>query len=259
MDEFFLRFILQKMIGVFDDDAFKYECVMEASKDEIESFISECKMWQIEQAEKLKEKFDLTSLNNKKILYIGDSITVDRFGYRGITTFAAGLDSYNGAVSGATSVDMLRFLSDNIRKSNPEIISVMVGTNDSLTICDKKNLVSVPEYRNNISEILRISKQHTDKIIISTLPPVNEKAYACTHDTQISKMTLSSVEALCDAVREEANIHNVYINDAYKALKDKDFDKIVEMDGVHLTKDGQVLFAEQWIKSVLAMYNQVKE
>ena len=259
MDEFFVRFILQKMIGVFDDDAFRYECVMDASKDEIERFISKCGMWQMQQAEALKQKFDLTSLHNKKKLYIGDSITADRFGYRGITTLAAELNSYNGAVSGATSVDMLRFLSDNIRKSNPEIISLMIGTNDSLTICDKKNLVSVQEYRNNISEILRISKQFTDKIIISTLPPVNEQAYSGTHNTQLSKMTVQSVEALCDVVKEEADIHNVYINDAYKALHDKNLDEIVEKDGVHLTKEGQALFAEQWIKSVLGMYNQVKE
>ncbi len=255
MNEFFLRFILQRMIGVFDDDLFKYEYVMDASKEEIDGFIMQCRNWQMEQAEMLKREMDLTVLHNKKVLYVGDSITADRYGYRGITTFAAEFDSYNAAVSGATSLDMLRFLKDNIANSSPEIISIMIGTNDSLIIANGKNLVSPDEYRKNISEMLCISKQVTDKVIISTLPPANEEAFCKTHDTNFSNLTNKSIDVLSEIVREEAAKHNVLLNDVANVLRKCDFNEIVEEDGIHLTKTGQRIYAAQWLKSALKMYS----
>ena len=148
---------------------------------------------------------------------------------------------------------MLRFLKDNIEKSNPEIISIMIGTNDSLIICNGKKLVSPDEYRKNISEMLRISRQITDKVIISTLPPANEDAFCKTHDTNLSNLSNDSIDILSEIVREEAVNYNAFLNDAATILRKCDLNEIVEKDGIHLTKLGQTLFAEEWLKCAVKM------
>ena len=108
MDKFFIRFIMQRSIGSFEDNNFRYDYFMEGKKEEIDSFIKECEDWQKSRAEVLAGKYDLKALHGKRILYVGDSITADRLGYRGITTYAAKLNAYNAAISAAQSTDMLR-------------------------------------------------------------------------------------------------------------------------------------------------------
>ena len=255
MDKFFIRFIMQRSLGAFDDNNFNYEYFMDGSQEEIDEFIKECDEWQKTQADILAKKFDLHKLHNKKILYVGDSITADRLGYRGITTFAAKFNAYNAAISGAHSTDMLRYLYDHIKISKPDIISVMIGTNDALIIANGKNVVSPEEYRHNLSEIIRISKETGAVVIVSTLPPANEKLFAENFDTNSSKLTNDSIDRLSAIIRDEAKNKNVILNDVAKILKHYDVNKIIEKDSIHLTKLGQSIFAENWIDSIIKVFN----
>ena len=177
MNELYVRFNLQDAVFSVQSEDFYSEKMMEASKEEIDKYTEECKIRQREMADVLKKEIDLSHIFGKKVLYLGDSITADRKGYRGITTYAADFKATNGAISGGTSTDMLCFIKSNIEKSDAEIISIMIGTNDSGAIDGDFYIVSPDEYRRNIRELLRISKEKTDKIIISTLTPMNEEAF----------------------------------------------------------------------------------
>ena len=39
MDDFFIRFIMQRSIGTFEDDTFRYDYFMETTKEDIDSLI----------------------------------------------------------------------------------------------------------------------------------------------------------------------------------------------------------------------------
>ncbi len=254
MNEFFIRFNLQDMVFSFQTEDFYNEQKMQASKEEVDKFIEDCKNWQKEKAEILKNEIDLSILRGKRILYIGDSITAERTSYRGITTYAADFQATNGAISGATSVDMLRFLKENIKKSDAEIISIMIGTNDSGTLAGGLSIVSPEEYRRNIREILRVSKEQTDKIMISTLPPINEDAICkinnLTNEGKFQKMK----DTMSQIVREEAENAGILLNDVLIHMKDMDKTVILEEDGVHLTKEGQFRYAKNWLLNILKLY-----
>ena len=254
MNEFFIRFNLQDMIFSFQTEDFYNEEKMNATKEEVEKFIEDCKNWQKEKAEILKNEIDLSSLCGKKILYLGDSITAERSSYRGITTYAADLQATNGAISGATSVDMLRFLKENIKKSDAEIISIMIGTNDSGSVEDDIYIVSPNEYRRNIREILRISKEKTDKIMISTLPPINEDAICKTNNLTNSGKFQKMKDTMSEIIREEAQRLGVLLNDVSLHMKDMDKTVILEEVGVHLTKEGQFRYAKNWLLNILKLY-----
>ena len=246
MDKNFIRFSLQRMQGGIGE-TFPYECIMEASEKEISSFITECDSWQQEQADLICLKTDLTKLKGKKVLFIGDSLTADRLGYRGIVTKAAQIKACNAAISGATSTDMLRYLKDFIQSFQPDIISVMIGTNDSLIITDEKNLVSQEEYEKNLENILCISKKSGAKVIISTIPPTDEKRFKSQNKSNTNK----NISEYCDIIRSQAIVQNVVLNDFAESVKDEPIEKIIESDGVHLTPYGQFCFAKKWCMVVL--------
>ena len=91
MDKFFIRFRLQSSFGTFGEE-FPYESIMETTPQEVAAFIREGEESQQEQAKNLNAAMDMQILHNKKVMFIGDSITADRLSYRGIVTKAAKLN-----------------------------------------------------------------------------------------------------------------------------------------------------------------------
>ena len=246
MDKFFIRFSLQRMQGGLGE-AFPYECIMDATHEKITAFINECEHRQQEEADKLRSKTDISKIKGKKVLFVGDSITADRLGYRGIVTKAAGFNSFNAAISGAVSTDMFRFIKDNIQNFNPDIISVMIGTNDSLIIADEKNLVSKEEYEKNIEQILSISKKSGAKVLISTLPPTDEKRFNSPNKANNN----ANIGDYCEIIRKIAKKHDVILNDFFEKSQSEKLEKIIEDDGIHLTPYGQSFFAECWLDAII--------
>ncbi len=250
MDKFYIRFCLQRMQGAVEEN-FPYECIMDASAEEISSFINECDEWQGRQADEICASMKLGELKGKRVLFVGDSITADRMSYRGIVTKAAQLVEYNAAISGAVSTDMFRHLKQYIQNFNPDIISIMIGSNDSLIIADKKNLVSKREYEDNIEKIIHISKESGAKVMISTIQPVDEKRFNSPNKTNNN----ANITDYCNIIRNQAMKNNISLNDFADAIKDESIKKLIENDGVHLTPYGQSCLAKQWLNTIIETNN----
>lgn len=246
MDKFFLRYYLQRMQGVLGEN-FPYECIMDASKEEISSFIEECDTWQQEQARIICKSLDTSPLHGKKVLFVGDSLTADRLGYRGIVTKAACLNAHNAAISGAISPDMLRYLPDRISAFKPEIISVMIGTNDSLIVAGEKNLVSLEEYEQNIEKIVVLAKASQAQVVLSTIPPTDEKRFG-SYERSNNNVNIGKY---CDIVRAVSCRCGAVLNDFANEIMDEPLENIIENDGVHLTRYGQARFAQKWMNTLL--------
>jgi len=246
MDKFFIRFCLQRMQGAIGE-VFPYECIMDASAEDILSFMQECKEWQHKRADEISSTMNLSALIDKKVLFVGDSLTADRLGYRGIVTKAAKLNPYNAAISGAISTDMLRYLKDRIQEFNPDIISVMIGTNDSLIIADEKNLVSKNEYEKNIEKIICIGKDSGAMVMISTIPPTDELKFKSPNKANNN----ANITEYCDIIRKQAIKQNAILNDFADEVKNESIEKIIENDGIHLTPYGQTALAKRWLKTLL--------
>lgn len=251
---FFVRFSLQQSCGIFGANQFDCNDIISETKEQVAQYIAECSKWQEQKAEELRRKHrGILKLGGKKVLYIGDSLTADRLGYRGITTVAAGLDARSMAVSGATSVDMLRSVYGEVLKLKPEIISVLIGANDAFFVGgkDKVNLVGKEEYRRNLREILKVCKESGAIVLVLTIPDVSEKNLSQSNDSRIKTNDNENVSEYCNIVRDEAQRAGVVLVDLNRALKAYNIEEMIEPDGVHLNKKGQLMLADLWLETLI--------
>lgn len=251
---FFVRFSLQQSCGIFSENQFDCDEIISETKEQVAQYITECRDWQEQKAAELRAKHSgIAKLAGKKAVYIGDSLTADRLGYRGITTAAAALDAHSMAVSGATSVDMLRSVYGEVLKSKPEIVSVLIGANDALFVGgeSKVNLVGKEEYRRNLREILKICKNSGAEVLALTLPNVSEKNLAQNNDSHIKTNDNKNVGEYCDIIRDEAQRAGAVLVDLNRALKACNIEEMIEPDGVHLNKKGQFMLADLWLEKLI--------
>ncbi len=249
--DFFLRYSLQRMCGTFGENQFDSKELLGINQEYIDNYIRECDNYVDEKAKMLAKKYNTSSINGKSVLFIGDSMTQDRVGYRSIVTKAAGLKAKNIAISGATSTDMLRLTYENIKGYKPEVVSVMIGTNDAYIYGGelKKSLVDADEYRKNIESILRDAKESGAAVVISTIPPMDEQKYAGGYNTEVKTNNNLNISEYNKKVRDEAEKNGAILIDLENALK-KESGEMIEPDGIHLTRAGQVVMAELWIKAI---------
>lgn len=254
-DIFFLRFSLQRSCASFSENQFDSKEILEMSSEEIGEFIKECELEQQESACKISTLFgdELKKLYGKKILFIGDSITQDRRGYRGIITKAAGMETESIAFSGATSVDMLRKAYDGVKNFSPDIVSVMIGTNDVYFVDKERslNLVSPKEYIRNVEGILKAAGEYNAKILVGLIPPMDEEK-AKRHKSDVTKFnTNKNIGYYNWLLYDEIKKSGAYCIDTYTPIVGNSC--YFEPDGVHISPQGHKIYAKLWIESILKM------
>ena len=253
--KFFVRFSLQRMGGCLEDDFFNSRDMLGVTEDDISSFVCECHDRQQEIADKLSAEYAdrISCIYGKRTLFVGDSITTDRLGYRGIVTKAAKLEDRNMSYSGATSVDMYRYLYSNLVEFKPQLISVMIGTNDAFGHCGKEmgRLVSPEEYRRNIHGILNNCMKNGARVIVMTIPQMNREFFAQTPDYMYKDNDDENIARYNRIVREEVKQAGAELVDLEKALSEKSKEGLYEPDGVHLSIKGQSMLADLWLNKLL--------
>ncbi len=110
---------------------------------------------------------------------------------------------YNRGVCGDTSKDLLRRFPVEVNSIKPDIILIAIGINDSkYPANEEENIVSLDEFKRNVSELFNMAKEHTEKLYVVGLTRVGEKwtdAGSVFLDDQISKYD----EALKDMAEKE--------------------------------------------------------
>lgn len=248
--EFYVRFSVPDTHEVFND-----EQSTKISNEEIRQTLKMFDSKQTSAASDLRIKYNekIKAIEGKRVLFVGDSITFDRLGYRGIVTKAANLESKNAARSGATSTDMYRFIYENIDSFNPEIVSVMIGTNDAFAHCgiEKNRLVSLGEYRRNIKGIIDNCVKSRAKTVVVTIPTIDETVFNQTRDAKFKENDNKNIATYNEVVREEAAVSGAQLVDLEAALKKNSNEGVFQPDGVHLSFKGQNILADLWLEKVL--------
>lgn len=220
---------------------------------EIGDFVKKCNDEQCKTADEIKMEFNdlLSKLCAKKILFIGDSITQDIRGYRGIITKAAQLESNSIAFSGSTSTDMIRKTYDAVKNVKPDIVSLMIGTNDAYFIDEDKkiNLVSRDEYARNIRGILKTATKGGAKVVVGMIPPMDEDKAKRSKSTETKFNTNKNIEFYNKILLDEIKRARAQCIDTYSPIIGKS--DYFEPDGVHITPVGHKLLAKKWIEAIL--------
>lgn len=252
LNEFFLRFSLQQGGGILEENCFDCSKILGADKELVQHFLEECDRWQSEQGKILKEKYkeSIKKIEGKSIVFIGDSITADRFGYRGIVSKAAGLDASSIAFSCATSTDMFRYTCE--KNVVGQFVSVMIGTNDACLVggSSKKQIVSMEEFRRNLCGIFEMCKENGAQIICMTIPKISEEKYTKANQLGNKTNTNENIKKYNEIVMEEACRHGARVVDIFTKLSEYKEDEVFSEDGLHLSPVGQGILADMWLNEI---------
>jgi lysophospholipase L1-like esterase len=122
----------------------------------------------------------------------------------------------------------------------PDAVLLLEGTNDMLNFPDLPGINSATEA---LQKMVRDAKGAGARVFIGTLPQVIPSA----PHSRASPAAASAILALNARIRSIAQAENVVLADMYNAVPDTD----VGDDGVHLTPDGYVVMADEWMKAIV--------
>lgn len=248
----FLRYQLQNSLRHLPSSLSLFESVLDADVEVLQQHLSDFEKHRKENVLRLQQQNSeaICKLQGKRVLFLGDSLTADELGYRPLVCEAAGLLARNGAISGATSASLFNLCRQKILSKTspiPDILSIMLGTNDSVSIeREELHQVSLAEYARNMREILSWGQKIGTRVLLFAIPPILERQF-CTHVAATGK--LHSNRAIDAYNAELATIADGLGIPLITHLPPHDDPTLFEADGLHWSIEGQARFAAQWLKA----------
>lgn len=168
----------------------------------------------------------------------------------------------NKGVPGDNSSQLLKRLQADVLNENPDMVLIMVGTNDMI---NSNKFVSVEKYFDNLLNMItkiRLNKEST-KILLANVLPVDEDYLFFRHDSTLYDTSPNiKLERLNEALKVFAKTNNLYFVDVNQdfinpGMTFKDFDSLLinslngsVNDGVHPTKEGYLKIAYRFYEAM---------
>jgi len=204
---------------------------------------------------------------DNKILFIGDSITDcgrDRndetsLGNGFVNMMAASilyqfpdlnLTFYNKGISGDRVCDVQARLKEDCLQYNPDIVSILVGVNDTWAgLNGKSPVVSPKEFRSNYLDLLiDIMKKSPRTKLVLVEPFILSDNLPEDYSAFYKDLTLK--REIIMSLANKYDVAFVPLQDAFKKAKKKmPKDGYWLSDGIHPTPAGHMLIFQEWIQA----------
>lgn len=176
-----------------------------------------------------KEKVPPPAANEKRVVYMGDSIT--DFWIGSDPDFWNGKPYYNRGISGQTTTQMLVRFRDDVIDLKPSVVVILAGIND---IAQNNGPIKIEDIFGNIKSMAILAREAKVKVVISSVLP----AFAFPWRPGIEPAPkIMALNAMLKAYSDKNHI--VYL-DYFSAMADerKGLSKTLANDGVHPTVAG---------------------
>lgn len=242
-----MRFNLHNSIGHFPVSADIFEHLLPYGKSELSRELDDFEAIQATRTDRLKEKYsgEIEKLKQKKVVFLGDSISSDNLGYRISVTRAASLDACDGTISGGTSSMILHDAKMLVQNHKPDIVSLMIGANDSVSI-DGLPQVSMAEYERNIRTMVTWAKESGAAVLLFEITPIIADTFEKNASPQYKSQTIENIRAYNRILKKIADDNQIGLLSNEWLLDQRE---MFEPDGIHLSLKGQEQFAENWLVS----------
>ncbi|TDB77000.1 SGNH/GDSL hydrolase family protein [Micromonospora sp. KC721] len=197
-----------------------------------------------------------------RVLFIGDSITdADRdrtdgadlgHGYAMMAAawFTAAQPAHrvtflNRGIGGDRVRDLRARWDDDCLALAPQVVSVLIGINDTWRRYDHDDPTGVEEFERDYRHVLTVTRDRLDAALILMEPfliPLDDKQRAWREDLDPKVEVVRRLAADFDAT--------LVAVDAAFAAADTD-DRVWTDDGVHLTPSGHALLAQHWLRAIV--------
>lgn len=161
----------------------------------------------------------------------------------------------NKGIAGNTSSDLLNRIEADVMSENPDLVLVMVGTNDML---NSSKMLSYSEYTSNLTELVRRLKEGGMDVLLLSPPTVDSIYLFERHDSSLfvksPNQKLDSISGILEAISISENTGFLDINESFSelGLPQHNSDTYIQneknsgrRDGVHLTAHGNSFLARQ--------------
>lgn len=161
----------------------------------------------------------------------------------------------NAGVGGNTTTDLLHRLDQDVLVQQPDLVILMVGTNDML---NSKKLISYQEYRKNIEEVVRRIKEGGADILVISAPPADSAYLFQRHDRHLyAEAPNEKMNRARGIVASIATKYGLYYLDLYEKFSElglprhnedlfiKNIKNSGKADGVHPTALGYYFISTQ--------------
>ncbi|MBQ7651420.1 MAG: SGNH/GDSL hydrolase family protein [Victivallales bacterium] len=153
----------------------------------------------------------------------------------------------NRAISGNRVVDLYARWKLDALNLNPDLISIMIGVNDTWHEKARQNGVEVPRYARIYRELLQWTRDTLPNVKLVLMEPYVHVFGA------VDQTWVDEINQRRDAVRQLATDFNAVFIPS-QAILDKALERAPQehwtKDGVHPTLAGHQLFADEWLKAV---------
>ena len=254
---FFMRFNLQNGVNHFPATAEVGAALQNATTTEIQGYLDEFERIQSDRACRLQTLFgeQLSVLNGKKVVFFGDSITSDNLGYRATVSRAAELHAVDGSISGGTSATILQFAKDTLTNAKPDLVSLMIGTNDSVGIDSESfGQVSLDEYERNVRAILSWAREVGAKILLFAVTPIHPNQFNKHFNKQSKFQSNENIERYNARLQSIARDFGIKLCEHRYFHGDTDLDRWIDRDGIHLSLDGHRQLAQCWLTHAIQLF-----
>lgn len=176
-------------------------------------------------------------------------------------------DVFNKGVPGNNSADLLRRVSADVVSLKPDLVIVMVGTNDLL---NTRKMLSVSDYYNNMSQLTDSLLQHGISVVLVSPPTADSLHLFERHDAALYPATpMQLLENGRDTLRALCKAKDLLFIDLFGHLKDMGIpehekDLIIRSrvnsdsnDGIHFTKEGNQLLASFVYQQLVKHYDDL--
>ena len=170
------------------------------------------------------------------VVCFGDSIT--KRGYPEILGEALEVKAVNAGVAGNSSAQGLRRMKKDVLDHEPDVVVIFFGTNDARVDAERVH-VPVKAYAKNLEAMIAESEKVGARLVICTLPPIDETAYFKRHETELYDKAGGAAKLWAEyraAALKVAKEHDVAVVDLYGELAKEP--KWLSPDGVHPSTEG---------------------
>lgn len=261
--KFNFKFNLHKScipIGLKDDDYQSLSAAYGVSMEDMMAEVEANQAFLRAEAELLLQKYPdfPREMANKKIAFLGDSITSDRRSYFNIIrTALQDSDAHllDDAISAYKVVDIITNFVPGVTDFAPDIVHIMIGSNDLKRTSDVRKLpvLSVEEYAKDLDYLVDSMLDRGAKLILTTIPPFDDKkthakffeVNACFLDED--RMAFNAV------VREQAKKAGCLLNEMDPLYAQYSIADLTLEDGLHLNEIGQRMLTHCVVEKLLQL------
>lgn len=156
-----------------------------------------------------------------------------------------GVRFLNRGVGGDRSCDMLARWKEDCINLKPDLVSIMIGVNDTWRRYDSNLPATAKEYADNLESALRQVKELGARILIISpyLLPAEDKAHWRGED-------FDEKRDACHALAKQYADAYLPMDAIFQQKLAENPDAVYSDDGVHPNDDGARVIAEQWVQLV---------